>query len=88
MLIIGIGSKGEDTRAIYLSTGVWRSKQKLAASERVWFTIEGVGSIEGSGDSGGGTRIKGFKHPCDDWIRLERFDLEESSSKISLISLS
>lgn len=60
VLIIGIGSKGEDTRAIYLSTGVWRSKQKLAASERIWFTIEGVGSIEGGADSGGGTRIKGF----------------------------
>lgn len=43
MLIIGIGSKGEeDTRAIYLSTGVWRSKQKLVDSERAGLRLKGL----------------------------------------------
>lgn len=61
MLIIGIGSKGEDTRAIYLSTGVWRSKQKLAASKRAGLRLKGLDRsrvvvIMG----GGGTRIKAF----------------------------
>lgn len=61
VLIIGIGSKGEDTRAIYLSTGVWRSKQKLAASKRAGLRLKGLDRsrvvvIMG----GGGTRIKAF----------------------------